>query len=127
VIAKESTFLTQIMKIPVFIAILQFNFSSACRKKQKEEIETTTEITTTTEATETTTREKNENYEDLDLERYFPINHERRPVIPTSYPEFIYDEELPSTTSVETTSTTVWSTETTSASTIRFEHFSLIY
>ena len=121
------------MKLALLTSILQLNFSSACRKKPKEEIETTTEIITTTEATETTTKEKNINYEDLDLlvekyflDRYFPINHERRPVIPTSYPEFIYDEELPSTTSVETTSTTVWSTETTSASTIRFEHFSLI-
>ena len=111
------------MKIAVLAFILQLNFSIACRKRRKEEIETT-EIPTTTEASETT--EKIENYEDLDLERYFPVNHEMRPAIPTSYPEFIYDEELPSTSSMETTSTTMWSTETTSASTIRSELFSSI-
>jgi len=106
------------MKIAVLTSILQFNLSFACRRKQEEEIETTTEIiTATTEELETT--EKNINYEDLNLEKYFPENTEKRPVIPTSYPEIIYDEELPSTTSGETTSTTVWSTETTSASTIR--------
>ena len=109
------------MKVAILIFLHQLNFSTACRKKPKDDFETTTEIVTTTEFPDSETTEKIENEEDFDLDRYFTYNKERRPIIPTSYPEELYDEELPSTTSVETTSTTSWSTQTTSVSTIRFK------
>ncbi|CAG5103728.1 Oidioi.mRNA.OKI2018_I69.chr1.g909.t1.cds [Oikopleura dioica] len=102
------------MKLIKLLSILQVSF--ACKKRPKEpEIETTTEITTT-ESFETT--EENEIFEDLSLDNYFP-RKEQRPVIPTSYPVDNYDEVLPTTTSIETTSTTTWRTETTPFSTIR--------